>query len=81
MGVVGDNKGATIGVRPGPGQERRRVRREIVTDAKSLGASSTACDAVALATSEALTNAVVHAYVDQEVGELFVEAASESALA
>jgi serine/threonine-protein kinase RsbW/stage II sporulation protein AB (anti-sigma F factor) len=50
------------------------LRREIVTYARSLGASEAACDAVALATSEALTNAVVHAYVDQDPGRLFVEA-------
>jgi serine/threonine-protein kinase RsbW len=54
-----------------------RMRRELVAYARSLGASDATCDAIALAVSEALTNAVRHAYVDQEPGPIIVEARLE----
>jgi serine/threonine-protein kinase RsbW/stage II sporulation protein AB (anti-sigma F factor) len=50
------------------------LRRELVTYARANGASEETCQAVALAVSEALTNAVVHGYADRAPGELIVEA-------
>jgi anti-sigma regulatory factor (Ser/Thr protein kinase) len=54
------------------------LRRELVAYARAIGASEETCEAVTLAVSEALTNAVVHAYVDREPGELVVEAWPDS---
>jgi serine/threonine-protein kinase RsbW len=54
------------------------LRRELVAYARGIGAGEQACQAVALAVSEALTNAVVHAYADREPGELIVEAWQDS---
>jgi serine/threonine-protein kinase RsbW len=53
------------------------MRRELVAYARSIGASDQTCDAIALAVSEALTNAVRHAYVGQEPGSIIVEARLE----
>jgi stage II sporulation protein AB (anti-sigma F factor) len=50
------------------------MRRELVAYARAIGAGEEACQAVALAVSEALTNAVVHGYADRDPGELIVEA-------
>lgn len=54
-----------------------RLRRELVEHARVLGASDEACDAIALAVSEALTNAVQHAYIGEEPGSINVEARLE----
>jgi serine/threonine-protein kinase RsbW len=53
------------------------LRRELVDYARFLGASDQTCDAIALAVSEALTNVVRHAYVDEEPGPIIVEAQLE----
>jgi serine/threonine-protein kinase RsbW len=45
-----------------------------VNHARQLGASPVAADAVALAVSEAVTNAVVHAYAGEAPGPVIVEA-------
>lgn len=50
------------------------LRRELVEYTRTIGASDTARDAVALAVSEAVTNVVVHAYVGREPGLILVEA-------
>jgi serine/threonine-protein kinase RsbW len=50
------------------------LRRELAGYAEEAGASDAAREAVALAVSEALTNAVVHAYRDREPGPIIVEA-------
>lgn len=50
------------------------LRRATVAYADGLGADRSVCDAVALAVSEALNNAVVHAYVDVDTGPVHVEA-------
>lgn len=50
------------------------LRRELVAYARSAGATAKACDAVALAISEALTNVVRHAYVGEGPGPMMVEA-------
>ncbi len=56
----------------------RTLRRELVQYARRLGASEESCDAIALATSEALTNVVQHAYVGEQPGPVIVEARIES---
>lgn len=50
------------------------LRRELVTYARSVGASEPTCDAIALAASEALTNVVRHAYIGREPGPIIIEA-------
>lgn len=51
------------------------LRRALVAYAQSNGASDRACDDIALAASEALSNVVVHAYVGRHVpGDIRVEA-------
>jgi len=51
------------------------LRRVLVAYAQSNGASDRACEDVALAASEALSNVVVHAYVDRDApGDIRVEA-------
>ena len=50
------------------------LRREVAVYAKQLGASDEIREAVMLAVSEALTNVVVHAYVDRDPGPMIVEA-------
>ncbi len=50
------------------------LRRKIVGYAVDAGAGEATRDAVALAASEALTNVVVHAYRDDEPGDMIVEA-------
>jgi stage II sporulation protein AB (anti-sigma F factor) len=58
----------------------RTLRRELVEYARRrLGASDASCDAIALATSEALTNAVQHAYVGERHGPITIEARLEGA--
>ena len=54
------------------------LRRALVAYASDVGAGEETCQAVALAVSEALTNAVVHAYADQALGDLTVEAWRDS---
>lgn len=53
------------------------LRRELADYARSLGACDQTRDAVALAVSEALTNAVQHAYVGEPPGPITVEARLE----
>jgi serine/threonine-protein kinase RsbW len=55
----------------------RTLRRELVEYARLLGASDETRDAIALAASEALTNAVQHAYVGQKPGPIDVQARLE----
>lgn len=50
------------------------LRHELVRYAQSIGASRRVLDGLRLAVSEALTNAVVHAYVGREPGVMIVEA-------
>lgn len=50
------------------------LRRQVVAYAEQLGASEPVRDAIRLAVSEALTNAVVHAYIGREPGDVTVEA-------
>lgn len=50
------------------------LRRELSEYARAIGAPPETCESVALATSEALTNVVLHAYHGQEPGEIIVEA-------
>ena len=50
------------------------LRREVVTYARSAGASDDTCDAVALAVSEAVTNVVRHAYLGEQPGLVTVKA-------
>jgi serine/threonine-protein kinase RsbW/stage II sporulation protein AB (anti-sigma F factor) len=69
--VAGERLRRTALARP---QAVGELRREVAAYAKELGASNTAREAVALAVSEALTNAVVHAYLGQEPGPIAVEA-------
>jgi serine/threonine-protein kinase RsbW/stage II sporulation protein AB (anti-sigma F factor) len=52
----------------------RDLRRELGEYAKAVGASPATVDAVKLASSEALTNVIVHAYVGGEPGPMIVEA-------
>lgn len=55
-----------------------RLRRAVGAFAQSLGASEEAVMVLQLATSEAMSNAVVHAFVDrEEPGTLIVTAARE----
>jgi serine/threonine-protein kinase RsbW len=49
------------------------LRHDVVAYARRLGAERSVCDAVALAVSEALNNAVIHAYVGRPPGRLRVE--------
>lgn len=55
----------------------RTLRRDLVNYARRLGASEQSCDAIALATSEALTNVVQHAYVGVQPGPITIEARVE----
>ena len=55
------------------------LRREVVAYARGIGASDEACETVAMAVSEALTNAVVHAYADRKPGQVIVEAWQDEA--
>ena len=50
------------------------LRSAVVEFAAGAGATRTARDAVALAMSEAVTNVVMHAYVDVPRGEIMVDA-------
>ena len=50
------------------------LRRELAQYATGVGAGPATRDAVKLASSEALTNVVVHAYVGREPGTMSVEA-------
>jgi serine/threonine-protein kinase RsbW len=51
------------------------LRRALVAYAESVGASPTQCEDIALAASEALSNAVLHAYVGREqAGEIRADA-------
>jgi anti-sigma regulatory factor (Ser/Thr protein kinase) len=50
------------------------LRREVGAYATQLGAGDAVRAAVMLAVSEALTNVVVHAYVDRDPGPMIVEA-------
>jgi serine/threonine-protein kinase RsbW len=50
------------------------LRRAVAAYAKALGASEAASEAVKLAVSEALTNVVVHAYVNEQPGAMILEA-------
>lgn len=51
------------------------MRRLVVAYAADCGASGRQCDNVALAVTEALTNAVLHAYADRDVpGEMTLDA-------
>ena len=50
------------------------MRHKVVAYADRLGAAESACEAVRLAVSEAVTNVVVHAYEGQETGDVSVEA-------
>jgi serine/threonine-protein kinase RsbW/stage II sporulation protein AB (anti-sigma F factor) len=50
------------------------LRCELANYATSLGASELARDAIAVAVSEVVTNAVVHAYPGQDPGPIMVEA-------
>jgi serine/threonine-protein kinase RsbW len=50
------------------------LRREVGAYAAQLGAGDAVRDAVMLAVSEALTNVVVHAYVDRDPGPMIVQA-------
>jgi len=50
------------------------LRREVAAYATQLGAGDAVREAVMLAVSEALTNVVVHAYVDRDPGPMIVEA-------
>lgn len=49
------------------------LRHDVVDYARQLGADRSACDAVALAVSEALNNVVVHAYVGRPPGRVQLE--------
>lgn len=51
-----------------------QLRREATEYARQMGAVPAACDAVALAVSEAVANVVVHAYADARQGEVILEA-------
>lgn len=55
----------------------RGLRAGVVDYAREAGADDEACQQVALAVSEALNNAVVHAYVGREVGPIHVEVWSD----
>ena len=50
------------------------LRREIVAFAADHGACRSARDAVALAVSEAVTNAVLHGYAGRDAGHVLAEA-------
>lgn len=50
----------------------REMRHRAVEFASTAGASDEAVDAIALAVSETVTNAVVHAYVGKEGGQVRV---------
>ncbi len=50
------------------------LRSAVVRHAEALGASPELADAIRLAVSEALTNAVMHAYLGTEAGPMTVEA-------
>jgi serine/threonine-protein kinase RsbW/stage II sporulation protein AB (anti-sigma F factor) len=52
----------------------RRLRQEVVAYTEPLGANDDIREAVQLAVSEALTNVVVHAYVERDPGDMIVEA-------
>lgn len=51
-----------------------RLRTDVVKHARDLGVDREVCEALRLAVSEALTNIVVHAYVDREPGDMILEA-------
>jgi anti-sigma regulatory factor (Ser/Thr protein kinase) len=53
------------------------ARRQVLELARDQGVPAAALDAVRLAVSEAVTNAVVHAYRDGGVGEVTVRAEAE----
>lgn len=54
------------------------LRAAVVAFARDRGASGQECEEIALAVSEALSNAVLHAYVDKEQpGPVTVEASAE----
>jgi serine/threonine-protein kinase RsbW/stage II sporulation protein AB (anti-sigma F factor) len=54
------------------------LRREMAQYAEQAGASQVACEAVALAVSEAVTNVVMHAYVGRAPGVVVAEAWTDS---
>lgn len=55
------------------------MRRLVVAYAADCGASARRCQDVGLAVNEALTNAVLHAYVDRDMpGEMSVDAAGRT---
>lgn len=51
-----------------------RLRNEVVAYAKELGFGDEGCEALRLTVSEALTNIVVHAYLNGEPGDMILEA-------
>jgi serine/threonine-protein kinase RsbW len=59
---------------PALANEATKLRHAVVAYASELGAPESVVQAVRLAVSEALTNAVVHAYVGREPGSMIAEA-------
>jgi anti-sigma regulatory factor (Ser/Thr protein kinase) len=53
------------------------LRREVVAFARGTGADEDTCQRVALAVAEAINNAVIHAYLNTDVGPVAVEAWSD----
>lgn len=58
---------------PARPEEIGRLRRMVERAAQDAGADATVLEALRLASSEALTNVVMHAYVDGTDGEIIVE--------
>src|SRR3954447_3837331 len=54
-----------------------QMRRRAAAFASAMGASAETTDAVALAVSETVTNAVIHAYVGREPGPVSVRCAGD----